>query len=237
MIPIVVHGARGRMGERICALVEKDARFELRAKVDQGLPGPIDAPSNGEVIVDFSSAEGSRSAVQLAVERRSALLVGTTGHSREIVDLLEDSARSIAVMIAPNTSLGVAVISHLVAEAARRLGPGFDIDIVETHHTHKKDAPSGTALRLARALDGVGRPVESERIHALRAGDVVGEHSVIFSGPGEQIRIEHIATSRDVFCHGALRAAAWLSGRGAGRYTIEDAIGFDEVLSDGSGST
>jgi 4-hydroxy-tetrahydrodipicolinate reductase len=117
-------------------------------------------------------------------------------------------------------------MSHLAGEAARRLGEAFDIDIIEAHHAQKRDAPSGTALRLSAAISArAGRDVPAERTHAIRAGDIVGEHTILFSGPGENLSISHAARDRDVFAAGALHAAAWLAGRAPGRYTMEDALG------------
>lgn len=129
-------------------------------------------------------------------------------------------------MVAPNTSLGVAVLCHLVAEAARLLPARFDVDLVDRHHARKKDAPSGTALRIAAAMrDRGGRELPLDRCHALRGGDVVGEHEIQFAGDDQVVRISHAAGSRDVFARGALDAAAWLAGRRPGRYGIEDALG------------
>jgi 4-hydroxy-tetrahydrodipicolinate reductase len=125
-------------------------------------------------------------------------------------------------MVAPNTSLGVAVTRRLVAEAARLL-PGFDVDIVETHHSRKLDAPSGTARSLAEAVArGSGKPMDSGRIHSIRAGDVIGDHAVSFCGQGERVTVSHSATSRDLFALGALRMARWLSGQRPGLRTTDE---------------
>ncbi len=228
MIRLVVHGATGRIGGRTCTLACNDSRFELVAEIDRksnaGIASSAGAPV--DAIIDFSSDEGARSAAQLAVEHGAALLVGTTGLSRQTLSFLEVASRRIPLMVAPNTSLGVAVINHLVADAARLLGSRFTIEMTEVHHAAKRDAPSGTALRIAETLRRrAGVELPAERIHAVRAGDVVGEHSVEFFSPGERIRISHAATSRDLFAHGALDAIAWLQGQKPGRYSIEDALG------------
>jgi 4-hydroxy-tetrahydrodipicolinate reductase len=134
-------------------------------------------------------------------------------------------ARSNAVLVAPNTSLGVAVTRKLARLAAELLGgSGWSVDIVESHHDRKKDAPSGTALALARALEAGGMPVPSERIHAIRAGDTIGEHEIRLAGPSERIHLMHQAVSRDLFAAGALRAAKWLHGRAAGSYSMDDVL-------------
>jgi len=210
------------MGLRITELAQSDARFTLVGAVDRDTG---DAPSGAvDVIIDFSSPAGTIAAAELASSRGAALLVGTTGLDRPQFDRLDRLASDVAVLMAPNTSLGVAVLRFLTTQATRLLRD-WDIDIVESHHNRKKDAPSGTALALAAAVKAGGRDLAADRIHALRGGDIVGEHQVQFAGPGETIRLEHVAVSRDLFALGALRAAAWLAEKPAGRYTMEDALG------------
>ena len=225
---LIVHGARGRMGQRIAALAADDSRFEIVAAIDQDNASELDAPTCPacDAIIDFSTPEGAARAVQFAADTGAACLVGTTGLSAQNLDTVDEAARSSAIMIAPNTSLGVAVMSHLVSEAARLLGDDFDVDLVESHHSGKRDAPSGTALRLVDAIRRrTGVELPADRVHAIRAGDIVGEHTLRFAGPGERLEIMHSATSRDVFARGALRAARWLCDRAPGRYTIEHALG------------
>lgn len=218
---LAVSGARGRMGARICALAQASDLWVLVAALERG-----DAPPSGplDVVIDFSSPEGAMAAMDLALTVGAGLVVGTTGLGPEAIERLRGAATRIPVLLAPNTSLGVAVLRHLVREAARLL-PGFDIDIVESHHNRKKDAPSGTALALASASAEGGAPLPAERIHALRGGDTIGEHAVHFAGPGETIRLEHSAVSRDLFALGALRAGAWIAGRAPGWYAMEDVVG------------
>ncbi|MHC4416461.1 MAG: 4-hydroxy-tetrahydrodipicolinate reductase [Planctomycetota bacterium] len=228
MIRLAVHGAAGRVGARTCTLARDDPRFELVAEIDrEGDPG---TPRLGDVtldaIIDFSSDEGAHGAARLALEHQAALLVGTTGLLRQTLTAIDVAARSVPVMVAPNTSFGIAVITALAVRAARLLGPGFDVNLIETHHVHKRDAPSGTAIRIAEALRRQAAvDLPADRIHAIRSGDVVGEHAVELAAPGERISIRHIATSRDLFARGALRAIAWLHGRVPGRYSIEQALG------------
>jgi len=212
------------MGSRITALAEGDPRVLLVART--GRDTVVDSLPATDVVIDFSMPDGAARAMAIAKRSGAALLVGTTGLSREITEELADFARSHAVMVAPNTSIGVAVLSHLVGEAARLLPREFDIAIVEEHHSAKRDAPSGTALRLSAAITTAsGREVGAESIHAVRAGQIVGEHEVIFAGESQVVRLAHSALSRDVFAAGALFAARWLKGRPAGRYTIEQALG------------
>ena len=213
------------MGTRIEALAASDDAVQISCKATRtGLQGHS---TRGEidVIVDFSSESGTLQAIQLAKASGAAILVGTTGLSTEVRLELESLARTNAVLVAPNTSLGVAVTRKLARMAAELLGPsGWAVDIVESHHDRKKDAPSGTAIAIARSLADGGMPVDPERIHAIRAGDTVGEHEIRFAGPAERIHLMHQAVSRDLFAAGAIRAAKWLAGRPAGMYSMDDVL-------------
>jgi 4-hydroxy-tetrahydrodipicolinate reductase len=227
-IRLAVHGALGRMGARIAALARDDHRFELAFELDERASNAASTPRFApiDVVIDFSSDAGASAAATLAVRHHAALLVGTTALSAQTLSALDDAAKSIAVLVAPNTSLGVAVLNHLAGEAARLMGTPCDIDILELHHAQKKDAPSGTALRLAAGLKDRARvDLPPGRIHAIRGGDVIGEHQVHLACPGERLILTHIASSRDLFALGALRAAAWLAGRAPGRYAVEHALG------------
>jgi 4-hydroxy-tetrahydrodipicolinate reductase len=215
------------MGARLCDLARDDPRFELVAQID--LKGNNDAARLAatpvDVIIDFSSDEGAACAANLGLQHGSAVLVGTTGLSRQTLENIELASTRVAVMIAPNTSFGVAVVNHLAGVAAGLLGNRVTVNLIETHHTAKRDAPSGTALRIADTVRRAGADLPADHIHAIRSGDVVGEHTVEFASAGERIKIGHIATSRDLFVRGALDAAAWLHGRPPGRYAIEQALG------------
>ena len=228
MIRLAVYGAEGRMGRRVCALAREDGRFDLVAETDEvgpRSPGADRAEAQRracDAVIDFSSDSGACDAVRHATDHGAALLVGTTGLSSQTLQNMELAARSIPVMVAPNTSLGVAVCNHLIAEIARRLGDDFDIDIIEKHHAAKRDAPSGTALRFVQTLRSrAGIDLPDQRVHSLRSGDIVGEHTIEFTGRGEQIKIVHSVTNLEVFALGALNASAWLCGREPGQYTIE----------------
>lgn len=240
---IIVHGAAGRMGSRICALASTDPRFNLVEAITRAAAAPHDAPADAskitvfttpnapsrsphaDVVIDFSSDAGAHAALAIALRSHAALVVGTTALTELTVSALREASSSIPVLVAPNTSLGVPVVARAAADLARALGPAFEISLVEAHHSKKKDAPSGTALRLAKAITDTGASLAPEQILAIRGGDVVGEHTIRFAGPGEYIELTHRATSRDVFVHGALRAAAWIAGKAPGWYTIEDVIG------------
>jgi 4-hydroxy-tetrahydrodipicolinate reductase len=214
------------MGQRIDALAIDDDAVHVAARITAGNSSESARISTIDVIIDFSSEEGTRTAISIARATGAALLVGTTGLSREVDGALRELAKISAVLIAPNTSLGVAVTKRLARLAAELLGPsGWSVDIIESHHDRKKDAPSGTALALARALADGGMSLENRQIHAIRAGDTIGEHEIRFAGPSERIHIMHQAVTRDLFAAGALRGAKWLAGKPAGLYTMEDILG------------
>ncbi len=230
--PIALNGAKGRMGLRIAACAADDPTVRIVALLDRGdVPAAeqqASVPSTlaeSRVVIDFSTDEGTQDAVRLARKLGAALVVGTTALSPATLDALRGAEASIPVMVCSNTSLGVAVARRLAAEAARLLGPGYDIDVIETHHTKKLDAPSGTALSLVASIAEGGRQVGKDHVHAIRAGDVIGDHIVQYAGQGEILRIQHTATTRDLFARGAIRAAKWIAGRAAGRYRIEDTFG------------
>jgi 4-hydroxy-tetrahydrodipicolinate reductase len=189
-----------------------------------------------DVVIDFSLPVGLAELARLAARQNVALVSGTTGVKD--TSMLDDAASRIPVLWAPNMSIGIQVLSHIVAEAVRRLGPGFDVEITEVHHRAKVDAPSGTAVRLAEAVrevralrsvtgrDGIvgARSNDELGIFALRGGDVIGDHTVHLLGAGERIELTHRATNRDLFAHGALRAARWLSGQKPGRYSLANVL-------------
>lgn len=215
---IGVHGASGRMGRLVLETLRREPDIEVVWACGQAGPDSWEA----DVIIDFSTPAGFERLLQQA---RGPVVSGTTG-----VQVPENP--TIPLLHAPNFSLGVAVLARLVAEANRLL-PHFDAEIIEIHHSAKRDAPSGTALRLAAAL-GQGRPLRNGRtgpreprevgMHAVRGGTVVGEHTVLLAGTGERLELRHSADSRDVFVQGAVTAARWLPGRPAGRYRIEDVL-------------
>lgn len=218
---IVLHGAMGRMGQRIAASIPAERGCHIIQAIDRDDELQVKA-GEADVVIDFSSDEGAARAAQAATALGCALLVGTTGLSQASLEAIERTSTRVPAMVAPNTSLGVAVTRRLVTEAARLL-PGFDIDIVETHHVRKLDAPSGTARSLAEAVvRGTGKPMNPARIHAIRAGDVIGEHVVTYSGAGERVIITHAATSRDLFALGALRMARWLVNQRPGMHVSDE---------------
>jgi 4-hydroxy-tetrahydrodipicolinate reductase len=212
MTKIAIIGAAGRMGTRLVALArEHDCEVVARVTSDadelSGVP---------QVLIDFSAPAATRKWLDVARKRHIRMLIGTTGLTAEDQQTIDAAAGEVAVMQSPNMSLGVAVLYELARRAAELLDEA-DIDIVEAHHRTKKDAPSGTALGLAKAIGTKSIP-----IHSLRIGDEVGRHTAFFGLPGERLELAHVATNRDTFARGALRAAKWLARQKPGRYSISD---------------
>ncbi|MEM6314386.1 MAG: dihydrodipicolinate reductase C-terminal domain-containing protein [Planctomycetota bacterium] len=206
MPTFAIAGATGRMGQRILALAAEPT-VELRRG------GELPA---ADVLIDFTLPDGFRHWLGKAVAVGMPIVSGTTGLTDADEAALDAAAKTIPVLHATNTSIGVAVLNRLAAEACRLL-PDADVAIVETHHTKKVDAPSGTAKSLASATGRPDVPTES-----LRLGDVIGDHTLHLALPGERLELTHRATSRDLFAHGALRCARWIVGKPAGRYTVDD---------------
>lgn len=236
-IRLLIHGASGRMGQSLLRLAAADSGLRVAAAVSRGgagdAPGRLPAARLAEapafdVAIDFSLPAGLAGLIDACARRGAGLVSGTTGLGSSEHAALDAAAAQIPVLWAPNFSLGVAVLQGLVRQAAAAL-PGWDADIIELHHGGKRDAPSGTALRLGEAVTaGRGKPPS---YHSLRAGDAVGEHSVQLSGHGERLELVHRASDRDVFARGALFAAGWLAGKAPGRYRIEDALAGPKTLS------
>jgi len=225
---LTLYAPRGRMGRAITAAIESANDIILD-------------DDHGDVLVDFSSPDGLRSSLDQAISAGIPILVGTTGLTEGHHQLIADAATIVPVLVAPNTSLGIAVLTDLVERAARVLGPdNWDVEIVEIHHNKKKDAPSGTALHLGKAVEqGRGFNAEEEigrcgtgptrapgsiGYAAVRGGTVAGDHDVLFLGRDERIVLSHRAESRSIFAAGALAAARFLHGRAPGLYSMRDVI-------------
>lgn len=226
-IRLCLFAPRGRMGQAIAAAVEDDPGFAI----DQ---------DHGDVLVDFSAPSALQASLDRAVSAGVPILIGTTGLDDFADRRIASAAKEIAVLRAANTSLGVALLADLVERAAQVLGPEWDVEIFETHHRHKADAPSGTALALGdAAARGRGTKLEAERgrigtglkraegavgFASARGGSVAGDHDVLFLGPGERLILSHRAEDRRIFARGALAAARFLVGKPAGTYTMRDVI-------------
>ncbi len=249
---LAIHGAAGRMGQRLIALAKEDARFDLAGAIEtadhpfvgkeiEGVSYSDHLVRGVDVVVDFSLPRGTQAVAAAAMNDKTAMIIGTTGLSKNQQGLIDEAAREVAVVQAANYSVGVNVLLRLVAEAGRILGDAYDIEIVETHHRFKQDAPSGTALALAHAICAATDkdPAETLRdgrsgqclrqsgeigMHAVRLGDTVGEHAVHFGTLGETVTISHSAHTRDTFAAGALRAAAWVIDKPPGKYDMRDVL-------------
>jgi 4-hydroxy-tetrahydrodipicolinate reductase len=198
--------------------------------------------NNKATLIDFSYPDATIKNLSLAVKHKTPVVVGTTGFTEEQLSAVKEHAAHIPVVMAPNMSTGVNVILELVKQAAQVLGSDYDIEIIEAHHRFKKDAPSGTAKALAKVVcEGTGKKYPEDLVfhregalaeraknhvgmQVIRGGDIVGEHTVLFCGEGERVEIKHVATSRQTFAQGAVRAACWLTGQGPGLYTMKDVL-------------
>lgn len=228
VIRIALAAPNGRMGRAIATAVAETPGFEIGS-------------DSGDVLVDFSAPAALQNNLDRATEAGIPILIGTTGLDQTADAAVAAAAKTVAVLRAANTSLGVAVLSELVERAALALGPDWDVEILEMHHRHKADAPSGTALALGEAAArGRGSPLQAERgrdgthlkrqqgaigFASLRGGTVAGDHDVIFAGPDERLVLSHRAESRMIFARGALAAARFLIGKPAGLYSMRDVIG------------
>ena len=264
-IACAVVGATGRMGQHLCRLLSQADDFIISGATEApdsphigrslaevtGLSGEsaliagsldtVQAPI--DVIIDFTFPEITMHSVEFARERGVRTVIGTTGFTDDQMDTIRQAAQDFACVCAPNMSMGVNTLFKLVEDVARILNDGYDAEVLEIHHRHKKDAPSGTAVRIGQILaETRGRDYPGDAVferngiigertrgeigmQTLRAGDVVGEHTVLFGGTGERLELIHRAQSRDCFAQGALQAARWLMSRPAGYYDMQDVLG------------
>src|SRR5438445_6085413 len=221
-VRVALIGSRGRMGQISLNLAKSDPKIDMVSECDLG--DEIEAAiKQCDVAIDFSNANAIKEICRVASKHRKALVIGTTGHSKEQRQLIETNAKSLPIVFASNFSVGVNALFALTRRAAEILGSEFKPEIVETHHKMKKDAPSGTAKTLGEIVKEMLKvevPIES-----IREGDVVGEHTVTFGGPSERLELTHRAGDREIFARGALRAAEWVAGKPAGLYSMQDVLG------------
>ena len=235
MIKLGIAGVCGRMGGRIYSLASHDKDFELFLALEKkGTPmigkelGKLKISSSPDglflvdVFIDFTVPEASAENLDYVIKYKKALVLGTTGFNDNQIKKIHDIAKIVPVVFSPNMSIGVNVLFSLLPEIAKRLGPDYNIEIVEAHHKAKKDAPSGTAKKMAQVLSQALK--KDIPTHAIRLGDIVGDHTVIFCGNSERIEIKHQAHSRDLFALGALKAAKWVFGKPAGLYSMQDVL-------------
>ena len=265
MVKAIVAGAAGKMGGRIIHTIHQTEEISLTAAFERadhpsvgtdvgevvGLgtlhlkvaPDLKSVMTEGDVLIDFTHHEASVEHLRQAVAARKPVVIGTTGFTDEEVEAIGKLAKQIPCVQAPNMSMGVNLMFRVVEDMARALGGGFDVEIIEAHHHHKKDAPSGTAVKLAQNLAGaLGRDFEQvgvyqrygiigERrpeeigIQTIRGGDIVGEHTVLFAGVGERLEVTHRAHSRDNFARGAVTAAKWIISQAPGLYDMQHVLG------------
>lgn len=242
MIRLLINGSKGRMGRALVSCASEDPELTVSAEVDTG-DDFASALNLCDAVIDFTHAPATAAIAEACATAGKTLVIGTTGHSDADRARIVTAAKSIPLVCAPNFSVGVNTLFWLTRKAAEILGPDFDLEVVEMHHRLKKDSPSGTARRLAEILAEVrglsydgdvrhgreGMPGERTRteigMHAIRGGDVVGDHTVIFANTGERVELTHKASSRDTFAKGALRAAKWAIERPAGLYDMQDVLG------------
>lgn len=259
---LMINGAAGRMGKRILALALESKAWKLTGAADWaehpdlgkdagllagcekiGVPLAGRLEGRADVLIDFSLPAAAEASIDFCAKNKVALVLGTTGLAPSHFEQLKKAARSVAIVQATNMSLGMNLLFTLVGRVAKGLGPEYDIEIVESHHRMKKDAPSGSALSLAESIcketgrkypdclthGRQGKDALRQKgtigMHAIRGGDIVGEHSVIYTTQGETVTISHNAHSRDTFVSGALRAAQWILGKPAGLYSMQDVLG------------
>jgi 4-hydroxy-tetrahydrodipicolinate reductase len=265
MINVIVAGAAGRMGCRLVALTKDSTALTLAGAIEgkghsavgndagetagcgrTGILITDDLSSlldRGEVVVDFSAPEATLHHLRTVALRKRAMVIGTTGFSVSQLEELKSLAGQVPCVLSPNMSVGVNLICKVISEMAKTLGDEYDIEVIEAHHRLKKDAPSGTALKIAEVLaEAVNRDLDQVGVYArkgligerrkgeigiqtVRAGDIVGDHTILFGGIGERIEVTHRASSRDTFAGGALRAARWVVRQQPGLYDMMDVLG------------
>jgi 4-hydroxy-tetrahydrodipicolinate reductase len=209
------------MGKRILALAGEDAAFKVTARIE--INDPIENVRGSDVLIEFTTPEATIAHLKACSDNRIAMVIGTTGLTDEQLSQVKLAAKKIPVVYSPNMSIGVNCLFDLARSAAKRLGAGYRVNIVEAHHVHKKDAPSGTAKRLAQIIkESSGTEVGD--IKAIREGEIVGDHRVIFESPVDRIELFHSAKTRDIFVLGALKAAKFIAGKKPGLYSMEDVL-------------
>ena len=223
-IRVLLVGALGRMGRTVAATVAKDSGLTIAAGLDRG-DSIAPAIEGCDVVIDFSAADAAAEVCSVCAQHRKPLVLGTTGHNDAQKESVAAAARVIPIVFAANFSIGVNTLFALTRRAAQLLGSDFDLDVIEMHHRTKRDAPSGTAKRLVEILREVREPSGEIAAQSIRAGDIVGEHTVVFAGPGERLELTHRASSRETFAVGALRAARWALEQPPGLYDMEDVLG------------
>lgn len=242
MFKIVISGAKGKMGQAILACAKEDPEIEVVGALDKG-DSLEEQVKPGAVVIDFSSHAFTPGLAGHAAKKNCPMVIGTTGLTEDEKKVIALASQNLPIMLSPNMSVGVNLLFAMVKTAAAVLREGFDVEIIEKHHRHKVDSPSGTAVKLAeliaqakeqplsklarhgRSGDVGKRSADEIGIHAVRGGDFVGEHDVLFAGEGETVELIHSASSRFIFARGAIRAAKWIGGKPPGLYDMMDVLG------------
>lgn len=262
-LKVVIAGSGGRMGRALLEAVLTSPDMTLHAALEQGgnpavgrdagelvgmtcgkcITDDLDAIAGADVLIDFTRPDGALAHARVCRARKAKMVIGTTGFEPQGRAAIVDCARDIGIVMAPNMSVGTNVVFKLIEVAAQALNTGYDVEIIEAHHRHKVDAPSGTALRMGEIVAGVlGRDLSKCAVYgregvtgerdsatigfsAIRGGDIVGDHTVLFAGTGERVEVSVKAASRATYAQGALRAARWLQGKSAGLFDMQDVLG------------
>ena len=243
-LKIVIYGSKGRMGQALISATKENPSLDLVGTIDAG--DPLEPIAGCDAVIDFTHADATLPVLKKCVELGKILVIGTTGHSNDVRKAITEASAKIPVIFSPNYSVGVNTLFWITKKAAEILGPEYDAEVIEVHHRLKKDAPSGTARRLVEVLDEAygldyerdtrhgrnGMPGERTKnevgVHAVRGGDVVGDHTVLLAAPGDRLELIHRASSRETFARGALRAALWAreaTKNKPGLYDMQDVLG------------
>src|SRR6266849_4464580 len=216
-VRVLLVGVAGRMGKTIVNLAKSDPNIQIVAQCDLG-DAIEPAMTKCDVAIDFSHPNAIEGICCAALQHQLAVVIGTTGHSAEQPQIIQRAAKVLPIVFASNFSVGVNVLFWLTRKAAELLGSDFNPEIIETHHKMKKDAPSGTAKTLAEIVKRTRNLDSQIPIQSIREGEIVGDHTITFTGPGESLALTHRASSREIFARGALRAARWIVGKSPGLY-------------------
>lgn len=237
MVKLAISGCAGKMGSRILSLASEDKDFEIVVGLEQkshpkvgsmiGQAKVSDNPDdikNADILIEFTTPQATVEHLDFAIRHKRAMVIGTTGLAEEQVNKIKDASKSIPIVFSPNMSIGVNLLFKLVKEAAGKTSKDYRVNIVEAHHVHKKDAPSGTAKKLAQIIkDASGREVAD--IKSIREGEIIGDHKVTFEGTLDTIELAHSAKTRDIFAKGALEAARFIVNKPPKLYDMQDVIG------------
>ncbi|MDD5422234.1 MAG: 4-hydroxy-tetrahydrodipicolinate reductase [Candidatus Omnitrophica bacterium] len=223
MIKLCISGSKGKMGSRIVGLAKEDAEFEISGEFDAGVEaGPF--IKECDCLIEFTSPQATMEHLVLCEENKKAMVIGTTGLSAEEQEKIKEASIKIPIIFSPNMSIGVNLLFKMIRDSSKILGPEYEVSIVEAHHVHKKDAPSGTAKELAHIIKEA-RGAAKVPIDSVREGEIVGEHTITFESEYDLIEITHSAKTRDIFARGALQAAKFVVTKQHGLFNMKDVLG------------